>query len=93
MKIDPKIYKNDKFYGNTVVGTKGQVVIPAEARRDLNIKSGDTLLVMGKMNKALGLVKAEQLSELIKALMDVIDDEKTKKQLTRHIKQFEKLIK
>lgn len=41
MFIDDK-----KFYGSTTVGEKGQVVLPADLRRDLNIKPGDKLAVM-----------------------------------------------
>lgn len=35
-----------KFYGSTTVGEKGQVVLPADLRRDLKVKSGDKLAVM-----------------------------------------------
>lgn len=41
MFIDDK-----KFYGSTTVGEKGQVVLPADLRRDLKIKAGDKLAVM-----------------------------------------------
>jgi AbrB family looped-hinge helix DNA binding protein len=33
------------FYGSVTVGERGQVVIPAEARIELGINSGDKLLV------------------------------------------------
>jgi AbrB family looped-hinge helix DNA binding protein len=36
-----------QFYGTTVVGERGQSVIPAEAREALNLKKGDKLLVFG----------------------------------------------
>ena len=36
-----------EFYGTTTVGTKGQVVIPAEARKAMNLKDGEKLLVFG----------------------------------------------
>jgi len=36
----------DCFYGSVTVGERGQVVIPAEARNDLNIRPGDKLLIM-----------------------------------------------
>lgn len=36
----------DCFYGSVTVGERGQVVIPAEARADLNIRPGDKLLIM-----------------------------------------------
>ncbi len=41
MLIDDK-----KFYGSTTVGEKGQVVLPAELRRELKIETGDKLAVM-----------------------------------------------
>lgn len=37
---------NDCFYGAVTVGERGQVVIPAEAREQLDFKPGDKLLVM-----------------------------------------------
>ncbi len=36
-----------EFYGATTVGAKGQVVIPAEARKAMGLKDGDKLLVFG----------------------------------------------
>jgi hypothetical protein len=35
MNVGPELYRNDKLYGSTVVGTRGQVVVPAQARKDL----------------------------------------------------------
>ena len=49
--------RHDKFYGTTTMGARGQVVVPAEARKDLNLQPGDQLLVMGKFGKALGLIR------------------------------------
>lgn len=37
---------SDCFYGSVTVGERGQVVIPAEAREELDFKPGDKLLVM-----------------------------------------------
>ena len=37
---------DDCFYGAATVGERGQIVIPAEARKDLNISPGDKLLIM-----------------------------------------------
>ena len=43
-----KKHKNgEQFYGTTTLGEKGQVVIPAEARKVMGIKKGDKLLVFG----------------------------------------------
>ena len=37
--------KFPKFYGMVKVGARGQVVVPKDARKLLNIKSGDKLIV------------------------------------------------
>ncbi len=43
-----------KFFGSTVMGERGQVVVPAEAREEIGIKSGEKLIVLG--NKKRGFV-------------------------------------
>src|SRR5665647_415923 len=35
------------FYGAVTVSERGQIALPAQARRDLGIKPGDKLLVLG----------------------------------------------
>jgi len=35
-----------RIYGTVTIGTKGQVVIPVKARKALNIKPGEQLIVM-----------------------------------------------
>ena len=42
-----------KFYGSVTVSERGQVVVPAEARKDFNIATGDKLLVFGDMKMGL----------------------------------------
>ncbi len=37
---------DEAIYGMVTVGERGQIVIPAEARRDLGIEPGDKLIVM-----------------------------------------------
>ncbi|MCJ7426024.1 MAG: AbrB/MazE/SpoVT family DNA-binding domain-containing protein [Dehalococcoidales bacterium] len=55
-----------KFYGATTVGERGQVVIPAEARRDFGITPATKLLVFGSQGHGgLLLTKAETFSEFI----------------------------
>ncbi|MCL5070100.1 MAG: AbrB/MazE/SpoVT family DNA-binding domain-containing protein [Actinobacteria bacterium] len=62
--------KDSKFYGTTTVGEKGQVVLPAELRRELKIKAGDKLavLLIKKMDNS-GIVLVDS-----KILTSVIDD-------------------
>jgi len=64
-----------KLYGTATVGTKGQVVIPADARQALNINPGDRLYVVGS-NKAqwIGFLKEEQLRVLVEHLTDNIEE-------------------
>ena len=42
-----------KVYGAVTVGERGQVVIPSELRKALNIKSGDQLMVFAKLDKKM----------------------------------------
>jgi AbrB family looped-hinge helix DNA binding protein len=66
MKRDFGEQKSPKFYGATTVGERGQVVIPAEARRDFEITPATKLLVFGsKGHGGLMLTKAETVSEFI----------------------------
>ena len=42
-----------KTYGPVTVGERGQLVIPAQLRKSLNIKSGDQLMVFAKADKKI----------------------------------------
>lgn len=66
--------KDKKLYGTATVGTKGQVVIPADAREILGIEPGDRLYVVGsKEGKWIGLIQEEQLRSIIEQLSDNIE--------------------
>ena len=52
---------NRRFYGAITVSERGQIVIPAAARRDFGIKVGDKLLVFGDLRFGLGLDTAEHV--------------------------------
>jgi len=58
--------KGPEFYGSVTVGERGQVVIPAEARRDFEIIPNTKLLVFsGPGKKALMFIKADSITEFI----------------------------
>ena len=58
--------KPPKFYGSVTVGERGQVAIPAAARRDLDIAPNAKLLVFGGPGKhTLMIIKAESVAEFI----------------------------
>ena len=60
-----------KFWGAATVGSKGQVVIPAEAREALNIKEGDKLVVMGPpTNNAVLFVKADSIEAMVQGMQE-----------------------
>ena len=64
MGIQPNNSK--KLYGTATVGSKGQVVIPAEAREELGLQSGDRLYVLGaKHSGGIVLLKEEMLEDLV----------------------------
>ena len=67
------------FYGSTTVGERGQVVIPAEARRDMGITPATKLLVMGGPHKnVLILAKAEYVTAFMTKITDMVNQFKEK---------------
>ncbi len=67
-----------KLYGTATVGTKGQIVIPADARAELHISEGDRLYVIGSPSKGVvGLLKEETLEHFIKDMNIQIENFKT----------------
>ena len=75
-----------KFYGSTTIGERGQMVIPAEARRDFQITPSTKLLVFGSpQGGGLMVIKAEfvtdclaRATELLKGLGLVVKTEQDK---------------
>ena len=47
------------------VGEKGQIVIPAKARKIFQIKPGDNLIVLGDEGQGIALIKEENLLGLL----------------------------
>lgn len=59
-----------QFYGSTTIGEKGQVVIPADARKALKLTTGDKLLVFGMGRNVIAFAKIEELAKFEKHLSD-----------------------
>jgi len=69
------VHHDKKLYGTATVGSKGQVVIPAEAREELNIKAGDRLYVVGSPDGGfLGLLKEESLEKIMQHMTSQIEN-------------------
>lgn len=65
---------DDAFYGSVTVGERGQVVIPVEARAELNISPGDKLLVMRHpVHKGLMIFKFEAMREFLNTLTEGLE--------------------
>lgn len=63
--------KGKHLFGLVTVGDKGQIVIPAKARKIFEISSGDQLVVLGDEGQGLALVKASNflsLANIVKKL-------------------------
>ncbi|MFC1873294.1 AbrB/MazE/SpoVT family DNA-binding domain-containing protein [Chloroflexota bacterium] len=55
-----------RFYGATTIGERGQMVIPADARNDLNLTPSTKVMVFGgPIGEGLLIVKAESVTEML----------------------------
>jgi len=61
--------KNIQCYGTTKIGPKGQVVIPAELRKELKIKTGDQFIVFKNEHMdSIVILKSKDISKMLKKL-------------------------
>lgn len=52
------------LFGTATIGSKGQIVIPVEARNDLELAVGDKVMVIGsKKSRSLTIVKPEVIEK------------------------------
>jgi len=55
-----------------VLGPRGQIVIPKEARKWLNINPGDQIVLMSKMPGVMIVIKADGVREMATQLLSKI---------------------
>ncbi|GKX28412.1 AbrB family transcriptional regulator [Vallitalea longa] len=55
MGTENKSPNDGKYMSSVKVGTKGQIVIPKEARDMFNIKPGDTLLLLADVDRGIAI--------------------------------------
>ncbi len=65
---------NGKYIWIAKVGDKGQIVIPKEAREVFNIQNGETLLLLGDVEKGIVIAKNEDYLKFAQAIFDVQKD-------------------
>ena len=56
--------KGKYLFGMVTVGDKGQIVIPAKARKIFNISPGDNLVVLGEEDQGMALMKADYFLDM-----------------------------
>ena len=63
-----------KFYGSVTVSERGQVVIPADVRKDFNIRTGDRLLVFGDLERGIAFATFDIMARTMEGTMDLFRD-------------------
>ena len=66
-----------RFFGKVPVGTKGQIVIPAEARKAMCINPGDNVIIIsgppGKQ-KMISIMPEEEFGKFLKFFEDHVNN-------------------
>jgi len=70
-----------KLYGTATIGTKGQVVIPADAREDLGLKAGDRLYVISAGEAGVVFLKEDMLEDIVAKMSAQVEGLKAYKEL------------
>ena len=60
--------KGKHAFGMVKVGEKGQIVIPAKARKIFDIKPGDVLMVLGDEERGIALLKEQDFMAMVQAM-------------------------
>jgi len=67
-----ELKKGKKFYGSVTVSERGQIAIPAEARKDFAIKTGDKLLVLGDLERGIALAKSNFVLKMLESTLEAM---------------------
>jgi len=65
------------FLGSATVGTKGQIVIPADAREAMQIKEGDKVVILRGPREGSVLVFRVDSFDMLLQKAGIADDERT----------------
>ena len=65
-----------KYYGSTTVSERGQIVIPAEARREMALEAGTKLLIFGGGHERgpLTLMTAGMVTRFVRHAMERLSE-------------------
>lgn len=77
---------HNRFLGSATVGERGQIVIPADARREFGLEIGEKIMVFASRHgSGLILIKADQVTRMLSDTIDQLGkivQESTKPQET-----------
>ena len=68
--------KGKHIFGVVTVGEKGQIVIPAKARKLFSITAGDQLVVLGDESQGIALLKSDSFLQFADIVRKSIEEEK-----------------
>ena len=71
--------KGKHLFGLVTVGEKGQIVIPARARKIFNLRPGDQLMVLGDEDQGLALVDARLFMMAAEEMKSMVNAAEAKK--------------
>ncbi|MBO5031998.1 MAG: AbrB/MazE/SpoVT family DNA-binding domain-containing protein [Lachnospiraceae bacterium] len=63
-----------KYAWTVTVGEKGQIVIPKQAREVFGINPGDTLIILGDVNKGLAIPPKSAFAQFASAIFESESD-------------------
>jgi len=61
---------NDKFIWTAKIGSKGQIVIPKEARDIFNMKTGDSIILFGDIKRGIAIAKYDDYSNFVQQIFN-----------------------
>lgn len=70
----PPAPKGKHMFGTVNVNERGQIVIPKKAREVFDIKTGDSLVLLGDEEEGFALIKTELFEKRIQAALANIND-------------------
>lgn len=65
------MFKGIKLYGSTTIGSKGQVVVPAEARDELGLNDGQRVVILrSPRGEGVVIMRAEAVEGMLTEIQD-----------------------
>ncbi len=71
--------EQDKFIWTTKITSKGQIVIPKQARDVFGFKDGDTLILLGDKSKGIAITKYDDYLKFAEEIFKLKEDKNDNK--------------